>query len=158
MGICKNKFRIEEILIKLCVFVPSAILPFGFVCGVIISGLGMADYIQRYSPSNPYFATTSQGSMVPKDSVYMMVCVMLLVLSVVGCHCYSCTVLYKLREPYWGNRNRAWRRDREESTDVSFGRNFHYPSTHSGRPTTPSNSTRVVTWNENDLLVSNYYC
>ena len=88
-----------------------------------------------------------------------MCATMLLIVSLIGCVCYSCTILYKLREHSWAkqkylatSRNENNHMDRHNEVERRI-----YSSTLSQGPTPPPiyTSTRAESWNEGESLVHN---
>ena len=87
---------LEERIVTLSILLLGAFLPFCFVAGIIISALGVADN------ANKVYIYTQD--VTPIYQIYLMCATMLLIISILGCVCFSCTILYKLREHSWEKR------------------------------------------------------
>ena len=87
---------LEERIVTLSILMLGFFLSFCFLTGIVISGLGIADNINRAT-----FHTQDVG---PFYQIYIMCAIMLLIVSILGCICFSCTALYKLREHSWEKR------------------------------------------------------
>ena len=143
MRLC-GRVSIEERIVTGCICLSGCILPFCLFGGIIISSLGIADNINRPSIYS---------------QIYLISAVMLLILSMISCLCYSCTVLYKLREHSWAKRKYIYDATQNDSNRMNprseAERGIYASILPQGRTPPPIySSTLVDSWNAREFLLS----
>ena len=88
MRLCA-RVSIEERIVTGCVCLTGCVLPFCSIAGIIGSSVGLADNVNGAYPHN---------------KIYTMCAILLLIISVISCLCFSCSVVYKLRQHSWAKR------------------------------------------------------
>ena len=121
------KLFIDEAIIKCFICSTAALLPFFFTAGMIISCLGIIDHIERQSFSTP--------DIMPYDKIYLFCSSALLIISLTGCLCYSCSVTHKLREDIWERKRIIL--GREQQANSSRPTRMSYGPLGVPRPTPP---------------------
>ncbi|KAI6659179.1 hypothetical protein LOD99_14853 [Oopsacas minuta] len=146
-----KNYSTDETIIKSFICCTAFLLPFCFIAGIIVSCLGVIDHVHRESIATP--------GTLPFDEIYLICSTTLLIVSILGCICYSCTIMYKLREERWENRRQNIRIENETNcayNDRNIERRFYNSGVLANRPTPPPmyTSTRVEPGNERESLFS----